>query len=130
MGKHYALGAARKGLESLMQDVRGCRVLLDYDAAEYFQVEMRTLNAAVNRHQIRFPADFMLVLSRQDSAELERRGTMRGSRKAGRIPARGFTEVGIDMLAGLLKSRRAIAHSVENIREGVAAFNRVRAVRP
>ena len=38
--------------------------------------------------------------------------------------ARGFTEVGVDMLAMLLKSKKAVAHSIENIREGVVALKR------
>lgn len=40
--------------------------------------------------------------------------------------ARGFTEVGIDALAMVLRSKRAVAHSIEIIREGVAAFARLR----
>ncbi|MDP3494522.1 MAG: DUF1016 N-terminal domain-containing protein, partial [Hyphomonadaceae bacterium] len=102
-------------------DVRGIRVLLDCHAAEYFEVEPKTLHAAVKRHQRRFPADFMLVFVGDEAAHLDRR-LLASSRKSRKLPSLGFTGVGIDMLASVLKSKRAVAHSVENIREGVAAF--------
>lgn len=134
MGKHYAVGVSklegpgRSALESLMQYARGYEVLLDRDAAEYFQVELKTLSAAVKRQQNRFPSDCMLVFSGEEAADLERRGSAKGSSKRRRVL--GFTEVGIEMLAGVLKSKRAVEHSVETIRNGVAAFARIRSRMP
>ncbi len=129
MGKHYAVGAARKGLESLMQDARGYKVLLDCHAAEYFEVDLKTLHAAVKRERSRFPADFMIVLNGDEAVNLDRR-LLAGSCRSRKLPVLGFTEVGVDALASVLKSKRAIAHSVANIREGVAQFRRIRLMRP
>ncbi|MDP3541222.1 MAG: ORF6N domain-containing protein [Elusimicrobiota bacterium] len=111
-----------------MQDVRGCKVLLDCHAAEYFEVELRVLHAAVKRHRSHFPADFMLVFQGDEAASLDRR-LLASSRESRKLPALGFTAVGIDMLASVLKSKRAIEHSVANIREGFAALDRIRAIR-
>lgn len=128
MGKRYAAGAARKGLEYLMQDVRGCKVLLDCHAAEYFEVELRTLHAAVKRHRSHFPADFMLVFHGDEAASLDRR-LLTSSRESRKPPALGFTAAGINMLASVLKSKRASEHSVAIIREGFANFDRIRVIR-
>lgn len=113
-------------LEPLMQSARGCKVLLDRDAAEYFQVELKTLIAAVKRQRDRFPTDCMLVLSGDEAANLERREAAKGSSKRRRVL--GFTDVGIELLAGVLRSKRAVEHSVETIRSGVAAFARFRKI--
>ena len=105
---------ARAVLEPLMRYMHGYKLLLDRDAAEYFEVDLKTLNRCVKRHRNCFPPDFMFELNGGkdvDHALLD--------------AARGFTEVGIDMLAGLLKSKKAITHSIENIREGTANWDRV-----
>ncbi len=45
-------------IESLIREVRGHKVLLDYDFNTY-QVDTKTLDRAVRRNQLRFPGDFM-----------------------------------------------------------------------
>lgn len=117
MGKDNTVGIDRAALEPLMRNVRGCKVLLDRDAAEYFEVKLKTLNAAVKRNRERFPPDFMIELDDGIGADRELMGA-----------ARGFTEVGVDMLSMVLKSKRAALHSVDYIRELVAAFARVRSI--
>lgn len=118
MGKQNSVAIGRAALKALMRDVRGTKVLLDRDAADYFEVEVKVLNAAVKRYRNRFPSDFMIEFNEGEGSDRELLGA-----------ARGFTEVGVDMLAGLLKSQRAIAHSIANIREGVAAFALFRTLR-
>lgn len=116
MGKPNAAGT----LESLMQSARGRRVLLDRDAAKYFKVRLCTLSATVERCRDRFPADFMLVFRGCEAAGFDRRsGVLRPRRLV-----RAFTEVGIEAVAGLLRSERAIAHSIETIRRGCADLAR------
>lgn len=117
MGKHNAVGVSRAALEPLMRDVGGCKVLLDRDAAEYFEVELKTLNGTVKRHRNRFPPDFMVEFNDGEAVDRELLGA-----------AWGFTEAGVDALAMVLRSKRAVAHSIENIREGVAALARVRSM--
>ena len=40
--------------------IRGEQVMLDYDLAEMYGMETRTLKQAVRRNMNRFPSDFML----------------------------------------------------------------------
>lgn len=109
----HAFRMGRAALEPLLRKVEGRKVLLDRDAAEYFEVELKTLNGCVKRHRNRFPPDFMIVFN---DGELVDRELLSA--------ARGFTDAGVDMLAMLLKSKKAVAHSIESIREGVAALKR------
>jgi len=46
--------------------IRGHRVMLDRDLATLYGVETRILNQAVKRNIERFPAHFMLTLSRSE----------------------------------------------------------------
>ena len=50
-------------IQSMIHEVRGCKVMLDYDLAALYGVETKVLNQAVKRNQARFPADFMFRLS-------------------------------------------------------------------
>lgn len=119
MGKFNAAAVDRAAYEPLMRNVRGRRVLLDRDAAKYFEVELKTLNAAVKRHRDHFPPDFMIEFNDAGDCDREQLGA-----------ARGFTEVGVNSLAMVLKSKRAIAHSIAIIREGVANFALFRGRKP
>ena len=47
-------------IQSKIYEVRGQKVMLDFDLAEMYQVETRILNQSVKRNQSRFPEDFML----------------------------------------------------------------------
>lgn len=118
MGKPNAAGT----LESLMTLARGRRVLLDRDAAKHFEVRLSTLSATVERRRDGFPADFLLVFRGCEAVGFERR---RGVARPRRL-VRGFTKVGIEALAGSLRSERAVAHSIATIREGIANFDRIR----
>jgi hypothetical protein len=121
MGKPNAAGT----LESLMRPARGRRVLLDRDAAKYFQVRLSTLSATVERRRDRFPADFLLTFRGCEAGGFERRGGVSRPRRL----VRAFTEVGIEALAGSLRSERAVAHSVETIRRFYADRARLRSGR-
>ncbi len=50
-------------IENKIYEIRGVKVMLDYDLAELFQVETRTLNQAVKPNLTRFPADFIFRLT-------------------------------------------------------------------
>ena len=53
-------------IQSLIYEIRGQRVMLDFDLAMLYGVETRALNQAVKRNQNRFPEDFMFQLSREE----------------------------------------------------------------
>lgn len=108
MGKPDAAGT----LKSLMRPARGRLVLLDRDAAKYFQVRLSALSATVVRRRERFPADFLLVFRGCEAVGFERRSGVARPRRL----VRAFTEIGIEALAGSLRSARAITHSLESMR--------------
>ena len=102
--------------------IRGERVLLDEDLAELYGVETGALNRAVSRNAERFPSDFMFRLTKDEWARLRCQfGTSKG-RGGRRYRPRAFTEQGVAMLSGVLRSRRAAQVNVEIMR----AFVRMR----
>ena len=50
-------------VRNLIYDIRGQKVMLDFELAELYEVETRYLNQAVKRNIKRFPSDFMFRLT-------------------------------------------------------------------
>src|SRR5207237_4013266 len=50
--------------------IRGEKVMIDFDLAELYGVEIKVLNQAVKRHRDRFPSDFMFQLNKKESESL------------------------------------------------------------
>lgn len=105
---------------------RGHRVMLDMHLAELYGVETRSLNQAVRRNLHRFPDDFMFRLTREEVAELNRSQSVIGSltHRDPRYPPYVFTQEGVAMLSGVLKSARAVQVNIEIMR----TFARLRRV--
>ena len=57
-------------IQNKIYQVRGVRVMLDFDLAELYQVETRVLKQTVRRNLDRFPEDFMFELSEQEHNSL------------------------------------------------------------
>ena len=53
-------------IQSRIYEVRGVRVMLDFDLAALYQVETRVLKQAVRRNLERFPEDFMFEMTEQE----------------------------------------------------------------
>lgn len=107
-------------IQSCIYFVRGNQVLLDRDLAKLYQVETAQLNRQVKRNIARFPEDFMFQLTTEEFNNLKcQNGTSSwgGDRRA--LP-HAFTEQGIAMLAGLLRSEVAIKANVAIMRAFVA----------
>ncbi len=94
--------------------VRGQKVLLDRDLAALYEVETRALNQAVRRNIERFPADFMIELTRDEIRHLSQIVTSPGLKNAPNVFA--FTEQGVAMLAGVLRSERAVQVNIAIMR--------------
>ena len=108
-------------VQNLIYEIRGQRVMLDFDLAKLYQVETKVLNQAVKRNAKRFPPDFMFQLNLKEFADLKSQfvtSSWGGTRK---LPF-AFTEQGVAMLSGLLHSDIAIAANIAIMR----AFVRVR----
>lgn len=57
-------------IQKKIYEIRGQKVMLDFDLAELYEVETRIFNQAVKRNFIRFPEDFMFQLSREEYISL------------------------------------------------------------
>jgi ORF6N domain len=89
--------------------IREQRVLLDSDLAELYGVDTKTLNRAVKRNLVRFPKDFMFLLTPQEFVNLKYQiGTSSSSYGGRRKRPYAFTEQGVAMLSSVLNSERAV----------------------
>ena len=105
-------------IQNKIFDVRGQRIMLDYDLAELYEVETRVLNQAVKRNNYRFPEDFMFQLNFHEVRDLIFQfGISKTSGRGGRrhLPY-AFTEQGVAMLSSVLKSKRAVLVNVAIMR--------------
>ena len=106
-------------IQSKIYEIRGFRVMLDFDLAGIYGTETKALNQAVKRNIKRFPPDFMFQLTRQEFANL--RSQFVTSRWGGtRYLPYAFTEHGATMAANVLKSDVAIDASILIVRAFVA----------
>jgi hypothetical protein len=95
--------------------IRGQKVLLDADLAGLYKIETRKLLQSVKRNRERFPDDFMFQLTKQEFSDL-RSQIVTSSWGGRRYPPFAFTEQGVAMLSGVLRSQRAIQVNIEIMR--------------
>jgi hypothetical protein len=97
--------------------VRERQVMLDEDLADLYGVETRRLIEQVKRNRDRFPGDFMFQLSKAEAAILRSQIAISNSGSGGRRYAPYvFTEQGVAMLSGVLRSKRAVAVNIAIMR--------------
>jgi hypothetical protein len=58
-------------IQNKIYEIRGFRVMLDFDLAEMYRVETRVLNQSVRRNIKRFPPDFMFQLTKETFQDLK-----------------------------------------------------------
>jgi len=109
-------------IQSKIFEIRGLKVMLDFDLAEIYQVETRVLNQAVKRNIRRFPDDFMFQLTKKEWESISSQFVMtsRSKRPKSAYPL-VFTEHGATMLSSVLRSEVAIDASILVVRAFVAA---------
>lgn len=125
-----------RSIQNRIYEIRGERVMLDFDLAGLYEVEARVLNQAVKRNIKRFPDDFMFQLNsaeveslRSQIAALQQTMssqiviTYPGRRPNTALPY-AFAKQGVAMLSGILKSDKAIKMNIAIMR----AFVEVRKV--
>jgi hypothetical protein len=104
-------------IEKRILVVRERQVMLDEDLAELYGVETGALTRAVRRNAERFPDDFMFQLTRDEWAALRSQSGISSEGRGGRRYAPYvFTEQGVAMLSGVLRSKRAVAVNLEIMR--------------
>ena len=102
-------------IKNSIHEIRGKRVILDYELAKMYKVETRVLKQAVRRNTDRFPEDFMFELSEVEMKNLTSQIVMSswGGTRHGTF---AFTEQGIAMLSSVLKSKLAIQINISIMR--------------
>lgn len=55
-----------RSIQNRIYEIRGERVMLDFDLSALYDVETKALNQAVKRNLKRFPIDFMFRLSLEE----------------------------------------------------------------
>ena len=114
-------------IQSKIYEIRGQRVMLDFDLAELYQVETRVLKQAVRRNIERFPEDFMLRLSAKEANRLIDIGRSQNvipqGYNIGSSEMFAFTEEGVAMLSGVLRSKAAVQVNIAIMRAFVAMRN-------
>ena len=104
-------------IQSKIYEIRGQRVMLDFNLAELYDVETRVLNQAVKRNIERFPADFMFRLTTLEWETMSSQIVMTYPLKRPKVsPPFAFTEQGLAMLSGILNSAKAIEVNIAIMR--------------
>ena len=99
-----------------IQIVRGEKVIIDADLADFYGVSTKRLNEQVKRNSDRFPADFMFQLTAQEKKEVVANCDHLSKLKYSNSFPNAFTEHGAIMAASVLSSARAISVSVFIVR--------------
>ena len=117
-------------IQDIIYDIRGVKVMLDYDLAAIYGVETRSLNQAVKRNIERFPPDFMFRLTENEWETVKRNSLSDNmpsqiviaspNRRNKSAPPYAFTEHGAVMLASVLRSPSAVQMSVMVTRAFIA----------
>lgn len=109
-------------LKTRIHEIRGVQVMLDKDLAELYGVEVKVLNQSVRRNIKRFPDDFMFQLNKEefDSLRSQFVTLKKGRGQHNKYMPYVFTEQGVAMLSGVLRSDTAIQVNIRIMRAFVA----------
>ena len=106
-------------IQSKIYEIRGQKVMLDFDLAEMYGTETKYLKRSVKNNIKRFPSDFMFELTKEEFDSL--RCSFSTSKRGGtRYMPYAFTELGVSMLSSVLNSDLAIEVNINIMRAFVA----------
>ncbi len=119
-----------QSIQNRIYEIRNERVMLDFDLAALYEVETRILNQSVKRNIDRFPEDFMFQLTpfeydsikakitavqESSSSQIVMMGNLPQNRTDKYLPY-AFTEQGVAMLSGVLRSQKAVNMNIAIMR--------------
>ena len=107
-------------MQSKIYEIRGQKVMLDFDLAEMYGTETKRLKEAVKRNIRRFPSDFMFELTKDEYIFLRSQIASSKSRGGTRYMPYAFTEHGVAQLSSILNSEIAIETNIQIIRAFIA----------
>ena len=102
-------------IQNKIFEIRGFKVMLDFDLAILYNIETKSLKQSVRRNISRFPEDFMFELTEIEFNSL-RSQIVTSNRGGLRYMPFAFTEQGIAMLSSVLNSEKAIEVNISIIR--------------
>ena len=120
-----------KSIQNRIFEIRGERVILDFDLAALYEVSTKALNQAVKRNDKRFPRDFMFRLTPSEWMDMRSQTVTASdtsallqpqivaasqSRRNINVTPYAFTEQGVAMLSGILNSDKAINMNIAIMR--------------
>jgi hypothetical protein len=119
-----------QSIQNRIYEIRGHRVMFDFDLAQLYEVETRVMNQTVKRNNYRFPSDFMFQLAANEWSQIKLQYidsqseiTMSsqfvmtsGSKRPKIALPYAFTEHGVAMLASVLKSKKAVEMNIAIVR--------------
>ena len=110
-------------IQDKIYEIRGQKVMLDFDLAELYGTETKYLKRSVKNNLKRFPSDFMFELTKEEFDSLRCRNCTSNQRGGNRYMPFAFTELGVAMLSSVLNSKTAIEINRNIMRAFVAIRN-------
>ena len=95
-------------IESKIFEVRGLKVMLDFNLAEMYETETKYLKRAVKNNIERFPKDFMFEITKVEFESLRSQFATSNKRGGTRYMPYAFTEQGVAMLSLSLIAKRQL----------------------
>ncbi|MBM2837834.1 MAG: hypothetical protein HW415_459 [Deltaproteobacteria bacterium] len=111
-----------ENLKELIIEISGQSVLLDSDVAQLYGVETRDINKAVTNNPDKFPAGYIIELSKSEKIELVEKFHRFDKLKHSTVNPKAFAEKGLYMLATILKSPQATQATISI----VETFSKIR----
>ena len=112
-----------QAIQNKIYEIRGQKVMLDFDLAEMYGTETAQLKRAVRRNIERFPDDFMFELTKEELSRSQFVTLNKGRGNNFKYMPFAFTELGVAMLSSVLNSDIAIEINRNIMRAFVAIRN-------
>ena len=107
-------------IQAKIHQIRGQKIILDYDLSDLYEIETRKLKQAVRRNLRRFPSDFMFELSAEEINLMVSQNVIPSKSYFGGASPFAFTEQGVAMLSSVLNSEKAIDVNIAIMRAFVS----------
>jgi hypothetical protein len=96
--------------------LRGKRIMLEEDVAALFETDLKVFRQRVSRNSKRFPPDFRFIPTAEEWQNLKLQTGATAQIGDKKIPV-VFTEAGVLMASGIIKTERAVGISIELINQ-------------
>lgn len=109
-------------IQNKIYEIRGYKIMLDFDLSDLYEVETKYLNLAVKRNRDRFPERFMFRLTIEEWAMMRSQFVTASnqSKRNVHVTPFAFTEHGVTMLASVLRSEKAIQINIAIVEAFIA----------